>query len=176
MSRPTFEACQDYPSCRDQKFFFSVQILKIKTFPVETRSCQNLHRNYLNKLRLFKTIKIIQDLSRLFKIYWDISTLSRLLEGLQVQKSQQTEKSRSRNMSIKIETNCQAWPKISGLNGFLNLNWDFWNWKMVLRQNWDFSISIETSWLSRQAFLKLSRFSQSLRQAFWNCQNRDSRL
>ncbi len=41
------------------------------------------------------------------------------------------------------------------------------NWKVVSRQNQDFSI-VETS------FLKLLRFSQLLRQAFWNCWDRDS--
>jgi hypothetical protein len=46
-------------------FFFSVKIFKIETFPVHTRSCQDLHWDYLNKWRqsrLFETIKIIWDL------------------------------------------------------------------------------------------------------------------
>ncbi len=58
---------------------------------------------------------------------------------------------------IKIETNCQDLPKISGLNRFLNLDQDFWDWKVVSRQNQDFLISIKTSWSSRKAF--------------WNCQD-----
>jgi hypothetical protein len=46
---------------------------------------------------------------------------------------------------------------MSCLDRFLNHNWDFWDWKVVSRQNQDFSISIETSWSSTQAF--------------WNCRD-----
>jgi hypothetical protein len=49
------------------------------------------------------------DLLRLFKINQDISTLSRLFEGLQAKKSWQIEKSRSRRM-IK-STHSQSRPK-----------------------------------------------------------------
>jgi hypothetical protein len=64
-------------------FYVSVEIFKIKTF--ESR---------LGKVKIFiATVEIYQDcqdfrdLSRVFEIYQDISTLSRLFEGLQVQKS-----------------------------------------------------------------------------------------
>jgi hypothetical protein len=43
-------------------------------------------------------------------------------------------------------------PKISGLDRFLDLDQDFWDWKVVSRQNPDFSILIKTSRLSRQVF------------------------
>ncbi len=71
-------------------------------------------------------------LSRLFESYWNILTLSRLFEELQVQKSPQIEKNDKINsLLIQINTNCWDWPKISCLNGFLNLDQDFWDWKVV---------------------------------------------
>jgi hypothetical protein len=71
------------------------------------------------------------------------------------------------SLSIKIETNCQDWPKNSCLNGFLDLTWDSWDWKVMSRQNQNFSIV-------KIKFLKVSRFSRSLRQPSWKCWDRDS--
>ncbi len=102
---------QDSSICRDQLlkpvkiilsvktrlFFVSVEIFKVETF--ESR---------LIFVKIFiEIVEINQDcgdfwdfwdLSRLFKIYWDILTLSKLFEGHQAKKSWQIEKSRSRRM------------------------------------------------------------------------------
>jgi hypothetical protein len=45
LSRPTLETCRDYPYCRDKIFFVSVEIFKIETFPIETRSCRDFCRD-----------------------------------------------------------------------------------------------------------------------------------
>jgi hypothetical protein len=68
-------------------------------------------------------------------------------------------------LSIEIETNCQDLPKMSCLERFLNLDRDFWDWKVVSRQNRDFSIS---------NFLKMLRFSRLSRLTLCQCQDRDS--
>ena len=65
---------------------------------------------------------------------------------------------------IKIKTNCQDLPKISCLDRFLDLDRDFWDWKVVTSQNQDISI-VETN------FLKVSRFSQLSRLTL--CQSQD---
>jgi hypothetical protein len=57
---------------------------------------------------------------------------------------------------------------MSCLDRFLDLNQDFWDWKVVSRQNRDFLISIKNN------FLKLSRFSQPLRLTFFWCRDRES--
>ncbi len=94
VSSLTFFKCQDFLDGRDHPFFFSVEIFKIETF-----------QSRLGCVKIFiETVEIcrdFQDLLRLFEIYRDISTLWRLFEVLQHQKSQQIEKSRSRNM-IKL--------------------------------------------------------------------------
>ena len=73
-------------------------------------------------------------------------------------------------VSIEIKTNCRDLPKISCLDRFLDLDQDFWDWKVVSRQNRDFSISIvETN------FLKVSRFSRLSRPALCQCRDRESR-
>jgi hypothetical protein len=95
-------------------------------------------------------VKTFQDFTGLFEIYRDISTLSRLFEGLQAQKSQQIEKSwsgwmikstyswsRSRQ-TVKIYQNfrsqqiSQSLSRLFGLEGgvetksrFIDLEWDF---------------------------------------------------
>ncbi len=84
-------------------------------------------------------------LLRLFKIYWDISKLLRLLEGLQAQKSWQIEKSWSRKMikstnswlrsrqTVKIYQKIQVWTDFSiliktlGLKGGVETKWRFLN-------------------------------------------------
>jgi hypothetical protein len=132
------------------------------------RSCWDLHQDNLNKSRqsrLFETINIIWDLSRLFKIYWDISTLSRLFEGLQVQKSWQIEKSWSRKKTIsshyqsrsrqtvKIDKKFHVWIDfLISIKAFGTGRW----W-------WD---KIKTYW-SRSGFSRLSA------QAFQNQRDQD---
>jgi hypothetical protein len=37
-------------------------------------------------------------------------------------------------VKMYISWNCQGLPKISGLDRFLDLHWDFWDWKVVSRQ------------------------------------------
>ena len=133
----------------------------------------NLFSSWSRFLKLRLWIKILlrwdfypdcwecQDKSRqieIFKIYWDISALSRLFEGLQAQKSQQIERTWSRKMIkstnswSRLRQTARNLAKISGLDRFLDLDQDFWDCKVVLRQNQDFSIT-ETS------ILKLSRFT-----------------
>ncbi len=69
-------------------FFFSVKIFKVETF-----------ESKLSYVKIFiKTLRDFQDLLTLFEIYRDILPLSRLFEGLQVQKSWQIKKSWSRKM------------------------------------------------------------------------------
>jgi len=81
---------------RDQLLKLVMIILTVKT------------RLFFVSVEIFiKIVKINRDcqdfwdLSRLFKIYQDILTLSRLFEGLQAQKSWQIEKSRLRKV-IKL--------------------------------------------------------------------------
>ncbi len=117
--------------------------------------------------------------NRLFKMYQDTSTLLRLFEVLQDQKSQQIEKSRSRNgikltnswsrlrQTVEVCQKChvmisQSWSRLLGLEGgvetksrFLNLDRDI--------------LIIETN------FLKVSRFSRLSRSALCQCRDRESR-
>ncbi len=78
-------------------FLFSVEIFKIKTFQLRL-GCVKI---FIETVEIFEICQDFQDLLRLFEIYPDISKLWRLFEVLQHQKSQQIEKSRSRNM-IKL--------------------------------------------------------------------------
>ena len=75
----------------------SFEIFKIKTFQLRL-GCVKI---FIETVEIFEICRDFQDLLRLFEIYRDISTLWRLFEVLQHQKSQQIEKSRSRNM-IKL--------------------------------------------------------------------------
>ncbi len=104
-----------------------------------------------------QTIKInqdYQDLSRHFNIIKKFlgTSSSKILTNWEIL-IEKNDKINS--LLIKIETNCEDWPKILSLNGFLDLDWDFWDWKVVLRRNRDFSI--ETY--------------RSLRSNFWKCQD-----
>ncbi len=137
-----------FSTIRTNFFSVLVKIFKIETFESRFVLCKDF----------FETVETNWDLSRLFKVYWDIEHYWDFFEGLQAQKSLQIDKSRSKKISnikstnkLSIRTNCQDLPKISGPEGFLDLDRDFWDWKMVSRQNQDFSI-VETN------FLKLSRF------------------
>ena len=114
---------REHPSGREN--FFDVS-----RFSWRSRSTFFSRSRFL-KLRLFnrdlaasRFLSRCRDKSRLFKIYRDISTLSRLFEVLQDQKSRQIYKSRSRNVIklIEIETNCLDLPKISCLDRFLDLD------------------------------------------------------
>jgi hypothetical protein len=71
-------------------FFSSVKIFKIKTF-----------QSRLGCVEINRDCQDFWDLLRLFEIYWEISTLWRLFEVLQDQKSRQIEKSCLRNV-IKL--------------------------------------------------------------------------
>ncbi len=93
VSRLTFENRRECPSCRDQLFFFSVEIFKIETFQSRL-GCVEI---FIETVKIFEICRDFQDLLRLFEIYRDISTLSRLFEVLHHQKSSQIEKSQSRN-------------------------------------------------------------------------------
>jgi hypothetical protein len=146
---------------RQDYFFFLVKIFKIETF-----------QSRLSCVKIFiKTVKICQDFSRFIKIsqhYRDFLRYFRpkILTNLEISiKKYNT----IDLLSLKIQLNCQDLPKISCLDRFLDLDPDFWDWKVVSRQNWDFSISIETS------FLKLSRFSRPSRLTFCQCRDRESR-
>ncbi len=90
LSRPTFKNCRECPSYRDQLFFSSVKIFKIETF-----------QSRLGCVEINRDCQDFWDLLILFDIYWEISTLSRLFEVLQDQKSWQIEKSCLRNV-IKL--------------------------------------------------------------------------
>jgi len=79
------------------QFFFSVKIFKIETFQSRL-SCVKI---FIETVKINWDCQDFWDLSRLFEIYHDISTLSRLFEVRQAQKSWQIEKSWSRNM-IKL--------------------------------------------------------------------------
>jgi len=78
-------------------FFFSIEIFKIKIF----QSRFIFVEIFIEIVETNRDCRYFQDLSRLFEIYRDISTLLRLFEVLQDQKSRQVEKSRSRNV-IKL--------------------------------------------------------------------------
>ena len=97
MSRLTFENRREYPSCRDQLlklaeiiltvetrlFFFSVEIFKIETFQ-SGLGCVEI---FVETVKINRDCQDFRDLLRLFEIYRDISTLSRLFEVLQGKKS-----------------------------------------------------------------------------------------
>ncbi len=78
-------------------FFFSVEIFKIETF----QSRLGCVKIFVETVEINRDCRYFQDLLRLFKIYRDISTLSRLFEVLQGKKSWQIEKSWSSNV-IKL--------------------------------------------------------------------------
>ncbi len=96
-----------------------------------------------------------QDLSRLFEIYRDISTLLRLFEVLQAQKSWQIEISWSRNV-IKL-TNSRSRSRHTV------------EICQKLQISTDFSISIKTFGTGRcRDKIKISQ-SRSSRLTFWKC-------
>jgi hypothetical protein len=116
-------------------------------------------------------------LSRLFKIYRDISTLSRLFEVLQDQKSRQIEKSRSRNVikltnsrsrsrqTVKICKKCHVSTDFSiSIETFGTGRWC----RDKIEISWSRSRCLETY------FLKLSRFSQLSRLTFFWCRDWES--
>jgi hypothetical protein len=78
-------------------FFFSVEIFKIETFQSRL-GCVEI---FVETVEINRDCRDFRDLSRLFEIYQDISTLTRLFEVLQGKKSRQIEKSRSSNV-IKL--------------------------------------------------------------------------
>ncbi len=111
--------------------FFFVQNFKIETF-----------QSRLGHVEIFKIFKICRDILRLMR-----STLFRLFEGTSGSKI-------STIWEISIEKIYWDLLEISCLGRFLHLDQDFWDWKVVLRQNQDFSISIvETSFWNCQDFL-----------------------
>jgi hypothetical protein len=98
MSRLIFENRRECPSCWDQLFFFSVEIFKIEIFKIETfQSRLGCVKIFIKTVEIFEICWDFWDLLRLFKVYQNISILSRLFEVLHHQKSWQIEKSRSRN-------------------------------------------------------------------------------
>ncbi len=99
----TFENGRDYPSRRDQLFFFSVEISKIETF--QSRLC---------RVKIF--VEIVETQSRCSR------DLSRNLDE-KIQKSM--------HFSIEIETNCRETPKFSDLDEFLDLDRDFLVWTLM---------------------------------------------
>ncbi len=106
--------------------------------------------------RFLRFVKTFWDLSRyldIIKMFWRTSG-SKILTNWEMLI---VKNDKINSLLIEIETNCWDFPKMSGHNRFLYLDRDFWDWKVVSRQNWDFLIEIKTSWLSRQAF--------------WNCQD-----
>jgi hypothetical protein len=114
--------------------FFSVEIFKIETFQ--------------SRLGCVETVEInryFQDLSRLFKIYQDISTLSRLFEVLQGKKSRQIEKSWSRNVIRLTNSRSRSRQTVEICQKF--------------HVSTDFSISIETfgTWRWCRDKIKISR-------------------
>jgi hypothetical protein len=110
-----------------------------------------LSRYLSRSSRQIKTVEIFEicrDFSRFVEIYRDISTLSRLFEVLQDQKSRQIEKSQSRNV-IKLTNSRSRTRQTVKICQKCHVSTDF-------------SISIvETN------FLKLSRFSRPSRLTFF---------
>ncbi len=126
-------------------------------------------------LKIVEIIKTNQDLSRNLNImetfwiwkWWKISTNWEIsVRNMQ----------KSTYFSIEIETNCRGMTKFPGFDKLLDLDRDFWVWILMSRWNREILISIKISWLSRQTFLKMSRFSWLLRQTVWQCRDRDSQL
>ncbi len=83
MSIPTFETCQDYPCCWDKIILFSVEFFKIETFQPRL-SCVEF---FIETVEINWDCPDFWDMLRLFKIFWDTSTLLRLFEVLRAQKS-----------------------------------------------------------------------------------------
>jgi hypothetical protein len=108
-----------------QDFFFLVEIFKIETFPVETRSCWDFCQDHRDCRDKSKQILTNQDKSR------QILT--------------------NQDKYRQILTNQD---KFLGIDELLDLNWDFWALTLISRQNQEVSISIEISWLLRQTFWK----------------------
>jgi hypothetical protein len=130
-SRRTFENGRDYPSRRDQLFFFSVEIFKIETFQSRLRRVEIF-------VEIVKTHRDCRDC-------WDLSRRSRYLS--------RCSRDLSRNLDKKIQKSiCRDLPKMSLLDRFLGLDRDFSDFSDVSRQNQDFLISIEISRSSRLTF------------------------
>ncbi len=99
--------------------------------------------------RFLRFVRTFQDLSRYLDIietFWRTSG-SKILTNweISIKKSDKIDL-----LLIKIETNCRDLPKSSRLDRFLDQ--DFWDWKVMLRQNQD--ISIKKSRLSRPTFCR----------------------
>ncbi len=126
---------QDCPQCRDQLF------LKCQDYSRYVKTFQNLLRNF-----------------DIVKTFWGTSG-SKILTNWEILIKK---KNKIISLSIKTETNCQDWQKISCLDWFLDLDQDFWDWKVVLRQHQDLLISIRIFSIVSTSFSKLSRSRQIL--------------
>ena len=70
VSRLTFENRRDYPSRRDQLFFFSVEIFQSRLIFVKIFiEIVETNRDYRDKSRLSRFIETFQDLSRFLDIF-----------------------------------------------------------------------------------------------------------
>ncbi len=133
-------------------FFFSVEIFKIETFQSRL-GCVEI---FVETVEINWDCRDFQDLLRLFEIYWDVSTLSRLLEVLQGKKSRQIEKSRLRNVIKLTNSRSRSRQTVKICQKF--------------HVSTDFSISIETFGTGRWCRDKIE-ISRSSRLTFWKCQD-----
>jgi hypothetical protein len=133
-------------------FFVSVDNFKIETF--ESRLGQA--KIFIKIVKIYWDCQDFWDLTRLFEIYPDILTLSRLFEGLQALKSRQIEKS----WSWKVIKLTNSWSRSRQTVKICQK-------VQVLT---DFSISIETFGTGKWCRDKIE-ISQLLRPTFCRCQN-----
>ncbi len=156
MSRLTFLKCQDYPSRRDQLFFFSLsRFLKSRFFGRDLSLSRYLSRSS----RLIETVEIYRDrwdLSRIFKISRHYRDFFKTFLRLQAQKSWQIEKSRSRNVMTLTNSRSRLRQTVEICQ--------------KCHVSTDFSISIETFGTERWCRDKIE-MSRSLRLTFWNCRD-----
>ena len=75
VSRPTFLKCRDYPSRRDQLFFFSIEIFKVEIFQSRLICIEiyieivEINWDCRDKSRLSRFFEIYRDLSRFLDIF-----------------------------------------------------------------------------------------------------------
>ncbi len=101
VSRLTFENRRDYPSCRDQLFFISVEIFKIEIFQSRFNFVEifieivEIHRDYRDKSRLSRHFEIYQHFWEIFtnRQLWKVTSFHRCILVKWI-------KSRSRFMKI----------------------------------------------------------------------------
>jgi hypothetical protein len=136
---------------RTEIFFSCLRFLKSRLLSQDFDSSRFLSR----LLRHIENVKICWEAARFVKKfghYWDLLSL-KMMKSLNQLRNLYEKMQKSTHFSIEIETNCWEMPKFSDLEEFIDR--DFLVWTLMLRQNWEVSIS--------------TKISPLLRRTLWRC-------